>query len=265
MKLMTGLIAGLLTMGALKAEDRVESERKKRCQDAKSIMQLNVGIDAKQEVHNARELYFYGVYCVSKSEAKKKIHIGGFNAAKRAIQLLTTGSTDSTVLAEAHYFAAINLSRWGQAKGVLSALGRWDEVKEYLDVVVANDPSIEDYGVYRTFGRAYMSLPFFKGGSNKKSHQYLEKAYQNTLNTTFDTSSNTLTTLFYLDILSKRNKIDDFCEVYSSFEEILSFNWEDAKRFNPTRTLETMLDIRDFNNSSEDWMEEIKDRADIDC
>ena len=273
--LVMGWIGSILMVGPVVAESRLTTEFNKRCRSAKDVASMiHTGPEWKKNIYQAGELYFYGYRCVSSGEDKKTFHLQGFQFAKNAISLLTGGDSssdtpqDSTLtkeLALAHYYAAVNLSRWGQATGILTSLGRWGEVEGHLKAVMRNDVGVVDYGAFRTFGRAYMKLPFFKGGSYKKSEKYLAKAYAQTLNTTFNTSSNTLTTLYYLDTLSRRNKDDEFCDVYAGLEGIESFDWEQATELNAERVMETLLDIQDFKTSREDWIVDIKDKADIDC
>ena len=272
---MTAFLGGVLLVGVVKADNKLAAELTKRCDSAKNVASsAHAGPEWAKKFLESRELYFYGAHCTNSNEDKKTFHWQGHEAGKRAVELLTGGNSTSDTpinpahtkeLARAHYYAAINLSRWGQAEGILTALGRWDDVKIHLNAAMKNDAEIFDYGIHRTFGRAYMKLPFFKGGSNKKSKKYLAEAYKKTFNKKFATSGNTLTTLYYLDVLSKLNQTDEFCTVYSGFAGVLSFDRAKAKELNPQREMETLLDIQKFKNSKEDWIKEIKDKADIDC
>lgn len=45
-----------------------------------------------------------------------------------------------------------------------------------MEACLKSDEAVECYGPDRVLGRLYYKLPFFKGGDNKKSLEYLEKA-----------------------------------------------------------------------------------------
>ncbi len=227
---------------------------------------------ANLKTKQAQALYFYAGRLSSDKE-KEIFHKQAFQVADEAIQALTGGdqfsdtprnSAHKTELAQAHYFSAINMGRWAEARGVLASLGQWSNMKKHLEAVIKNDETVEDYGAHRTLGRAYMKLPFTHGGSNKKSEKYLRKAYDKTLNEDFETSANTTTTSYYLDILAARDKADTFCEVYDTFYSLHEASGEELKELNPRLVPETKLDLEKFE-SGKDYEEDIHDYAETNC
>ena len=49
-------------------------------------------------------------------------------------------------LANAHYFYAINLARWGNANGISASIGKLPELMQNLDLVNKLDETVEDFG-----------------------------------------------------------------------------------------------------------------------
>ena len=258
--LTTVVISGIFAVGTAWGEDTLEQKLKKRC----------TGIQAKSytsDFERARDYYFYGDRCVSKSEDKKAWHNKGLDAAKKAIDESSTPEQ----LALSNYYAAINLSRWGLATGILTALNRWSDVKGYLKKVVENGVSTADYGVYRVLGRAYYKLPTIKVGFGKykKSEKYLETAYTKTLHPTFKTSTNVLTTLYYLNTLQKQDNDSVFCTVYEKLNGLVPFNEAKATKLNSQLVIENLLDMQNFvkppKSDKGEYIEQIREYADINC
>lgn len=221
----------------------------------------------------AQALYFFGNQQTSKDK-KKEIHEKGYLVADEAIKILSKegtafGSTPveadkKTDLALAHYFSAINMGKWAEARGVLASLGQWDEMKAHLDAVVKNDKTVENWGAHRTFGRAYLKLPFTHGGSSRKSMRYLQEAFEETFNDTFETSTNTTTTAYLLDTLAKRDETDQFCEVFFPFMDLTEASDEDLQELNPKLVPEAKKDLRDFLDG-EGYEEDVLEYADVNC
>ena len=258
-------VAGVLSTGTLGAGESLEDKLKVHCKVIRETLYPAV-VSVDVELAKATTFYFYGSRCVSSDKEKMDWHTKGLNAAKRALKLLSAGDgTEKRALA--HYYAAVNLSRWGQAKGILAALGRWDDVKAHLEEVIKNHTDTVNHGAHRTFGRAYLKLPFFKGGSKSKSEKYLKEAYHKTLSSKFGTSVNVLTTLYYLDTLSRRNKDGEFCTVHDALAALMPLDEKKATELNPHRVLETLLDVEMFRNppKKEEWLRDVKDYADLNC
>ena len=221
-------------------------------------------------------LYFYGERQKS-TNTKEKLHKDAFEIADSAIKNINKEGTEfgatptqntpeyRKALAEAHYVSAINMGKWAEARGVLASLGQWGNMKKHLEGVIANDETVADYGAYRTYGRAWLKLPFTHGGSKKKSLRDLKKAYDNTLNEDYGTASSSTTTLFYLDTLVA-NKVrgDEFCDVYFGMADLEFLSDEELMEINPENLPEFKIDIEKFLNQ-EDFEEDVKGWADANC
>jgi len=229
-----------------------------------------LGMEAEQEfekaqfkIKEAQALYFYGDLLSSdlliSRQKKEELHRQGFETAHGAVRLLTGRDrfSDSPKdpahkreLALAHYFSAGNMGRWALARGIPASLGKWPEMVKHLEAVVKNDPSVEDYGVDRIFGRAYMKLPLTAGGSYEKSEKHLKKAYESTLHRELETSVNATTTAYYLDILATRDNSEAFCPVYRSFSALLGASEQELERLNPEMLPETQLGLERFQSGT---------------
>ncbi len=208
---------------------------------------------------SASESVYYYSGQLDKDENKKKLALfnEGMNMALKAAGLLVGNSPDvarkvelKTNLARAYYYYSANLGKWGEAKGVLSSLGKWPTLKKHLNYILDLDETVEDYGAFRVLGRAFMKIPY---ESNANSFKYLKFAYEKTLTQIEDIeiSSNSTTVLYYLDILKKQDKIDIFCNLYEDFEFISTSNYEIIKSYGHQRYPETMNDIKSFSNNKD--------------
>ena len=262
MKLLTMLLTGLLMVAGAKAQDTVEVQLKNRC-DELANKAYPTPADADVKIAMAEDYYFYGSRCVSTDSEKMDWHSKGLEAAVEAATLLS-GTGNSEALGAAHYYSAVNLSKWGLANGLLASFGRWGEVEDFLEVLLQTDAEAFDYGVYRVWGRGEYKHPF---GSYDKSEEYLREAYTKTLHPELGTSINLLNTLYYLDTLREQENDDEFCTVYDDFSTLMPFTQEKANQLNPERALENLLDMKMFDNPprDEDWIEDVKDYADINC
>lgn len=221
-------------------------------------------------------LYFYGVRQAN-STTKEAIHKKAFEVAQQGIMFLSAegsrfGATPKvntregkTALAEGHYVSAINMGKWGEARGILASLGQWGEMKDHLEALIKNDETVFEYGAYRTWGRAQMKLPFTHGGSKKESLKKLKKAYDATYSEEFATSTNTTTTAFYLDnLVARKVKGDEFCDVYYGMADLLDLSDEELKELNPENLPEIKTDLENFK-SGKDYEEDVKGWADSNC
>ncbi len=217
-------------------------------------------------------LYFYATRQKSENE-RERLHKIAFGIADNAVKTLTNSNDifndtpytntqeAKTALALAHYTSAINMGKWAEARGVLASLGQWGNMKKHLDAVIKNDETVEDYGAYRTFGRAWLKLPFTHGGSKKKSLRDLKYAYDKTFNEDYLTSANSTTTLYYLDTLVARNVTGDaFCDVYLGMADLAFLSDEELAEINPNKVPEFKSDIVAFDNGSE-FEEDVHDHA----
>ncbi len=117
----------------------------------------------------AKACYFYGEYTRSKASDDEKMTIfqKGIDLAKAAVALKPDG-------VEGHFWLGVLYGVYGEAKGIFKSLSLVPDIKQEMNTCMKLDKSVEGYGPDRVLGRMYYKLPWFKGGSNKKSIQYLE-------------------------------------------------------------------------------------------
>lgn len=129
----------------------------------------------------SRAIYWQGVTTAGPDEdnnAKVAVFERGIAKAKFAVDL-------EPDFADGYFYYALNLARWGQAKGTLNALFRLEELKDYLKATLARDTKdgrtgeeFEAYGANRILGRVYWKVPTVAGGDKKKSAALLKKAFE---------------------------------------------------------------------------------------
>ncbi len=126
-------------------------------------------VDARWE--GARAAYFYGNYteAAAPDSAKMAIFDGGITLAREAIALAPKN-------VEGHFWLGVLDGVYGEAKGIFKSLALVPEIKQEMKTCLDLDPAVEGYGPDRVLGRLYFKLPWFKGGSTKKSIEFLEKS-----------------------------------------------------------------------------------------
>jgi len=221
-------------------------------------------------------IYYYAVRQPSEN-TREALHKNAFEIADKAIIMLSKekskyGATPlantaeaKKLLAEAHYVSAINMGKWAEARGLFASLSEWKHMRAHLEAVTANDETVAWYGAFRTFGRAWLKLPFTHGGSKKKSLRDLEKAYNNTFSEDFGTSTNPTTTVFYLDTLVEvKEKGDKFCDAYYGFSDLMDLEDEDILELNPELLPEFKTEFENFKNLK-DFKNDVHTWADANC
>ncbi|MGZ3699935.1 MAG: tetratricopeptide repeat protein, partial [Bdellovibrionota bacterium] len=131
-------------------------------------------------IMQSKALYWQGVQVAGGDENnddKVPVFEKGYNVADQAVQL-------NGDYAEGYYLYAINLGRWGLAKGKTNALFKLKDLENHTDDALKHDTkagksgeTYDGYGPDRTYGRMYNQLPF-PMKDNSKSLSYLQKAYQ---------------------------------------------------------------------------------------
>jgi tetratricopeptide (TPR) repeat protein len=119
----------------------------------------------------ARAAYFYGEYTQAQAPDREKMAIfdAGITLAKEAAALQPKG-------VEGHFWLGVLYGVYGEAKGIFKSLSLVPSIKQEMQTCLDLDPTVEGWGPDRVLGRMYYRLPWFKGGSNKKSLAYLEKS-----------------------------------------------------------------------------------------
>ena len=177
----------------------------------------------------SRALYFKGTHTTGDAN-KKKIHLEGRAKADAAEAV-------SADFAEAPYFAAINLARWGEANGIVSSVSQVPSLKKYMALAVervtrtdAEGESVDGYGPYRTLGRMYKKLPGLLGGSTSESIKYLDKAVKGA-------PTLALNVVYLADTLMKDGNDAQKAEGRRLLTELLA---KDPSTFNSDRSVETV-------------------------
>lgn len=119
----------------------------------------------------ARACYAYGSFSLAeeRSEERIKVFEDGIARAKAAVARRPDG-------VEGHFWLGVLYGVFGEARGVMKSLSLVDDIQVAMDTCLRLDPSVEAWGPYRVLGRLYFKLPWFKGGDNQKSREYLEKS-----------------------------------------------------------------------------------------
>lgn len=210
--------------------------------DAKAPDQIEKSIEILERIENKTEdvslkydivllsaqAYFWKGFHAASRDERKSLHEVGMEKAKAAIQL-------NPNLAEGYYGYAVNLARWGLAKGILESLFRKGELEEYLKKTMdhvsrtgESGETVDGYGPYKILGRMYIKLPGFAGGSYKTSKEYLKTAHE--LAGDF-----AINTVYYAATLYKGDKTDKAL-AKTFLEELLK---KDPNSFNPERLPES--------------------------
>lgn len=91
------------------------------------------------------------------------------DVTRRAIQI------DEQSVA-AHYWLGIGFAKYGEAKGVMNALGLVDPLRRQMRRVIELDESFAGGGAWRILGWINYKLPGVAGGSDEKAVEQLEKS-----------------------------------------------------------------------------------------
>ena len=211
------------------------------------------------KIAESMALYFYGNKVNSK-ETKKTIFTRAYKSAQTAIAKASASKGTpaegftKTDLAKAHYFYAINLARWGNANGISASIGKLPELMDNLELVNKLDESVEEFGSLRTSGRVRFKVPAalarLRGLSNFSTEDALDdlfNAFDNSIITVeeadVETSSNTTTTVYLLDVLADLGERGDFCEIFSGMKALSTLSDEVLVKYFPTKMPESKADI----------------------
>ena len=211
------------------------------------------------KIGESKALYFYGNKVASK-ETKKSVFTRAYKAAQTAVNKASASKGvpaegfSKSDLANAHYFYAINLARWGNANGISASIGKLPELMQNLDLVNELDETVENYGSLRTSGRVRFKVPAalarLRGLSNFSTEDALDDlftAYDNTIITVeeadVEISANSTTAVYLLDVLADLGERGDFCEIFSGMRELSKLSDDVLKKYFPTKMPETKTDI----------------------
>lgn len=125
---------------------------------------------SKQEPHEKLAQIYYKLGGLSKANSAKEINYNHcMTHTTRAIEI-------NPKSASGFFFRAICRGKLGQLKGMFKSLGTLSPFKKDMEAALKLDPTISNGGPNRGLGIMYNQLPFFMGGSNKKSIYHLKEA-----------------------------------------------------------------------------------------
>jgi hypothetical protein len=183
----------------------------------------------------SQSLYFKGLHT-----AGEAARLAIFDKAQKKADAAKKLMPD---LADAYFWYAANLARWAETKGVIASLQKKNELMRNLEKLEDPDMKSHDggpaeafeyYGGSRILGRVYFKLPGFAGGSQAKSLQYLQNAYDNAKN-------DSLNVLYYAETLWAGSSADKQ-KARNILDEMLR---NDPKTYNPNRVPETIEEFVD--------------------
>lgn len=77
-----------------------------------------------------------------------------------------------------HYWLGVNYAVYGEAMGVLKSLALVEPIKVEMNFVLEKEPGHSKAGAYVVLGRMDYKIPWFAGGSKKRSVELLKKALE---------------------------------------------------------------------------------------
>ena len=124
----------------------------------------------REEPHVKLAQIYYKLGGLSKAKSAKEINYNHcMTHTTRAIEI-------NPKSAAGYFFRAICRGKIGQLKGMFKSLGTLSPFKNDMETALKIDPTISHGGPNRGLGIMYNQLPFFMGGSNKKSIYHLKEA-----------------------------------------------------------------------------------------
>lgn len=183
------------------------------------------------------EATYYVAAKIEDDKARELKHTEGQGIAAEGVELAKANG-DAELQARALYWDGANMGKAGEARGVLSSLGQWPELKKKMQMIIRlKQNHINFYGANRVLGRAYYKLPF-PLGSTKKSLRFLKEAYEKSVNAD-GASNHGINILYYAETLISSG---DKAEAKRILDEFLA---QDANTLNPERIPETFEEQED--------------------
>lgn len=190
-------------------------------------------------VLKARCIYFRGQYGVAGDEennpAKVPVFEQGYQVAGQARDLIKNA-------ADAYYVYALNLGRWGLAKGKLNSLFKKAELEDHIKKARLFKPKadgnfaefdkgekIDGYGPNRIWGRMYFALPGIVGGDNGKARELLKTCFENA-------KDYAINVVYYAEVLNEFGAAEK-AEAVKHLRELVASGSPEA--YNPSRLMES--------------------------
>jgi len=133
------------------------------------LNQIQQSSDDEKAHHKLARIY-YKLGGLSQSEIAKENNFNHcMTHATRAIDI-------NSQSASGYFFRGICRGKRGKIRGIFESLGTLKPFKNDMETALKLDPKINNGGPNRALGKMYFELPFFMGGSNKKSIYHLKEA-----------------------------------------------------------------------------------------
>lgn len=174
----------------------------------------------------SRALYWKGTHV---RDLKEKMAVFAEAQAKAdAAKAINNGYAD------AFYFAAINLARWAEARGIEESVPRRQELVDYINAAKqkmtragGSGEAIDGNGPDRVFGSMYAKLPGGMGGDYRVALSYFQKAVEASSRAGYRVALN----IFYLaELLAAKPETRG--EARRLLEELLA---QTPESYNPAR------------------------------
>lgn len=109
---------------------------------------------------------------------------------------------------EAHFWLGVAYGRIGETQGIFKSFSLIEPIRHEMDEILKLNPN--HAGAHHLLGVMYRKLPWFKGGSNKKSLEELQKSI----------ALNNANTLYHLDLAKTYLAMNKTDEAWQELEKV---------------------------------------------
>ena len=109
---------------------------------------------------------------------------------------------------EGHFWLGVAFGRIGETQGIFKSFSLIDPIRHEMDEVLKLNPNHP--GAHHLLGVMYLKLPWFKGGSNTKSLEELQKSIELNHNNT----------LYHLDLAKTHLAMNHSSEAFKELEQV---------------------------------------------
>jgi hypothetical protein len=209
-------------------------------------------------VSQSEALYFLGTRQKSTSD-QITVHTKGELAGLKASEILKGDQSNNTLRARALYYYGSNIGKRGLAEGGTEPLKLFKKVlKPKMNELIGLDETVQEYGVYRILGLAYVKVPGLLGGDKEKGLKMIRRGFDATVveGEDFTVSSNSTTTRYMLFALMKNKYKTEFCALADEFYAFAESERETQDAHNPELIAETQDEVEQFLDPKEDTDQE---------
>lgn len=241
-----------------RGEDAQNAKKAASIYEALAANEVNTVKKAELLVSQSEALYFLGTRQKSSSD-QIKVHTKGENAGLAASKMLKDDESNKSLRARALYFYGSNIGKRGLAEGGTEPLKLFKKVlKPKMNELIDLDETVEEYGVYRILGLAYVKVPGLLGGDKEKGLKMIRRGFDATVveGDDFTVASNSTTTRYMLFALMKNKYKTEFCALADEFYAFAESERETQDAHNPNLIPETQDEVNQFLDPKEDTDQE---------